>query len=65
MLEKKPNKNAVYKGKVLETLLSDLSKIFDCICRDLLIAELNVYDLSLLALNKILHLIAALVELQR
>ena len=46
-------KKVVYNSKVFEALLSNLSKAFDCICRDLLISKLNVYGLSLSALTLI------------
>ena len=42
-------KKAVDNTKVFGALLTDLSKAFDCICHDLLVAKLNAYDLSLLA----------------
>ena len=42
-------KKAVDNNKVFGALLTDLSKAFDCICHDLLVAKLNAYDLSLLA----------------
>ena len=52
MLEKW--KHAVDNKKVFEALLTGLSKAFDCICHDLLIAKLNAYGLSLPAL-KLVH----------
>ena len=47
---KKANDNS----KVFGALLTDLSKTFDCICHDLLVAKLNAYGLSLPAL-KLIH----------
>ena len=52
MLEKW--KRVVDNNKVFGALLTDLSKVFDCISHDLLIAKLNAYGLSLSAL-KLVH----------
>ena len=41
MLEK--SKNAVDKGKVFGALLTNLSKAFDCLTHELIIAKLNAY----------------------
>ena len=46
---KKTNDN----NKVFGALLTDLSKAFDCICHDLLVAKLNAYGLSFPALKLI------------
>ena len=46
--------HAVDNKNVFEALLTDLSKAFDCICHDLLIAKLDAYGLSLPAL-KLVH----------
>ena len=44
-------KKVVDNNKVFGAFLTDVSKAFDCICHDLLVAKLNAYDLSLLALK--------------
>ena len=41
------------RGKVFDALLTDLSKGFDCLNHDHLIAKLNAYDFSLPALRLI------------
>ena len=46
-------KKAVNNNKVFGTLLTDLSKAFDCICHDLFVAKLNAYGLSFPALKMI------------
>ena len=51
MLEKW--KNAVYKGKCFGALLTDLSKVFDCLSHKLLIAKLHAYGFDLPALKLI------------
>ena len=47
-------KNEVDKGKVFGALLTDLSKAFDCLSHELIIAKLNAYGFSLSA-SKLVH----------
>ena len=51
-------KKAVDTKKVFCALLTDLSKAFDCLPHDLIIAKLNVYGFSLPALNLIQNCLA-------
>ena len=51
MLEKL--KNAVDKRKCFRALLTDLSKVFDCLSQELLIAKLHAYGFNLPALRLI------------
>ena len=46
-------KKAVDSNKVFGAFLTDLSKAFQCVCHDLLIAKLNAYGLSSPALKLI------------
>ena len=46
-------KKAVDSNKVFGAILTDLSKAFDSICHDLLVAKLHAYGLSLPALKMI------------
>ena len=57
MLEKW--KKAVDTKKVFGALLTDLSKAFDCLPHDLIIAKLSGYGLSLPALNLIQNYLAS------
>ena len=47
-------KNAVDEGQVFGALLTDLSKAFDCLPHELIIAKLNAYGFNLPAL-KLMH----------
>ena len=47
-------KLAVDNKKTFGALLTDLSKVFDCLPHDLLVAKLNAYGFSLLVLRLVL-----------
>ena len=47
------SKKVVDNNKVFGAIPTDPSKAFDCICRDLIIAKLHIYRLSLPALKTI------------
>ena len=47
-------KNSVDKGKTFGALLADISKAFDCLPHDLIIAKLNAYGFSL-STSKLIH----------
>ena len=46
-------KSAVDKGKSFGALLTDLSKVFDCLSHELLLAKIHVYGFSIAALRLI------------
>ena len=46
-------KKAVDSNEVLGAILTDLSKSFDCVCHDLLVANLHANGLSLPGLKMI------------
>ena len=46
-------KEATDNNQAFGRLLTDLSKAFDCLCYELLIAELRTYGLALASLNMI------------
>ena len=46
-------KSVVDKGKLFGALLTDLSKAFDCLSLEIIIAKLNAYGFSLPVLKRI------------
>ena len=56
MLEKW--KRAINNGKVFGILLTDLSKAFDCLSHELLLAKLHAYGFSITALRLICSYLA-------
>ena len=51
-------KKAVDNGNVFRALVMDLSKAFDCLPHDLIIAQLKPYNFNLTALNLIHNYLA-------
>ena len=49
----------VVDNKILGALLTDLSKAFDCICHDLLVAKFNAYGSSFPAIKTIQDYVTA------
>ena len=49
----------VVDNKILGALLTDLSKAFDCICHDLLVAKFNAYGPSFTAIKTIQDYVTA------
>ena len=56
MLEKW--KRVVDNGKVFGILLTDLSKVFECLSRELLLAKMHAYGFSISALRPIYSYLA-------
>ena len=46
-------KKAVDNSKIFNALITDLSKVFHCICHDLLVAKPHAYGLSIPALKMV------------
>ena len=51
LLMKDKWKKTVDKNKAFGALLTDISKAFDCVCHNLLVAKLHAYGLPLPALK--------------